>query len=219
MAPDLRENQLELFDLSRQQPARMSRESLGRVFVQFRHDQIVLGSIAGLLGLTVIFACGVERGKQLVRSERVLLARQQQQTAQSPEPDPKRAAAAPGVSVPATVPAAKPMPAPAAVKAVPAPPAVKKQPSAPAKAKEKTKVAAAPTSGSSRFAVQVVTYTQPQMARQEMERLRAKGEPVFLLMRDGRTIVYVGPFPSKTNASERLGRLKARYQDCFIKSL
>jgi cell division septation protein DedD len=215
MAPDLRENQLELFDLGRQQPARMSRESLGRVFLQFRHDQLVLGSIAGLLGLTVVFACGVERGKQLVRSERVLIARQQQALERVPA-EPKREASAPVIQAAPAVPAVITAPAPVKAPATPAAPA------APAK-KEKTKVADAAKpkakTGSSRYAVQVVTYTQPQLARQEMERLRAKGEPVFLLMRDGRTIVYVGPFPSKTNASERLGRLRARYQDCFIKSL
>ena len=213
MAPELRENQLELFDLSKQPAARIPRESLGRVFLHFRYDQVVLGSIVGLLGLTVIFACGVERGKQLVRSERVLLGRQPLLKTE----EPSRSASLP-----------KPKLEPATAPAPVAPPAHVEQPSAPAApakaktpvtVKERTKVAALAKTGASRYAVQVVTYRQPQMARQEMARLRAKGEPVFLLIRDGRTIVYVGPFPSKTNASERLGRLKARYQDCFIKSL
>lgn len=217
MAPELRENQLELFDLSKQPAARMTRESLGRVFLHFRYDQLVLGSIAGLLGLTVIFACGVERGKQLVRSERVLLGRQQLLKTE----EPSRSASLPKPKLePATAPA--PVTAPAHVEqpSAPAAPAKAKAPAnTPVTAKARTKVATAAKTGASRYAVQVVTYRQPQMARQEMERLRAKGEPVFLLIRDGRTIVYVGPFPSKTNASERLGRLKARYQDCFIKSL
>jgi len=57
------------------------------------------------------------------------------------------------------------------------------------------------------------------LAKQDLERLKARGEPVFLVMRDGRTSVYVGPFPSKQNASKKLAMLKAQYQGCFVKHL
>ena len=73
-----RERQLELFDVQHQPAPRPAREAVGRLLIHLRYDQCVLAGMAGLIGLTIIFACGVERGKQLVRSERVLLARQQQ---------------------------------------------------------------------------------------------------------------------------------------------
>ena len=52
-----------------------------------------------------------------------------------------------------------------------------------------------------------------------MDRLRATGEKAFLVMREGRTMVYVGPFPSKMNASEKVVSLRPRYQDCFVRPL
>ena len=78
MTLENRESQLELFDVQRQSAPRPSREAVGRLLIHLRYDQCVLAGMAGLIGLTMIFACGVERGKQLVRSERVLLARQPQ---------------------------------------------------------------------------------------------------------------------------------------------
>lgn len=71
----------------------------------------------------------------------------------------------------------------------------------------------------SRYAVQVRTYQQPQLARMELERLKAKGESAFIVIREGRTSVYVGPFPSKADASKKLAMLKTRYEDCFVRSL
>ena len=67
--------------------------------------------------------------------------------------------------------------------------------------------------------MQVVTFSRPHLAKQEMERLHARGERAFLVMRDGRTVVYVGPFPSKTNASQKVASLRTLYQDCFVRTL
>lgn len=199
MGTDRQENQPELFDLSQRPAAKISHGRLGRVLLHLRYDQLVLTAIAGLIGLTVIFACGVERGKQLARSERMWLARSSQ--------------AAPPTQETAPVAPERPPEAPASTGAEgrsDPPPAV-------VKPKAKTVVAAA--DGGSRYAVQVVTYSQARLAQAEMTRLRAKGEPVFLMMRGTRAVVYVGPFTSKTNASERLPQLRERYQDCFIRAL
>jgi cell division septation protein DedD len=52
-----------------------------------------------------------------------------------------------------------------------------------------------------------------------MDRLKARGEPAFLVMREGRTSVYVGPFGSRDNASQKIAGLRTEYQDCFVKTL
>ena len=176
-----------------------------------RYDQLLLTGMAGVIGVTVIFAGGVERGKQLVRSERALLARQQ------PVP-PDRPLERPGESV-TTSPAGAAGPGAQTPKGPPAP-----SPSTSPKVKVATKLASAPAAApgqasTARYAVQVVTYSRLPLARQELERLRASGERGFLVMTDGHTRVYVGPFPSKANAAEQLSRLKARYRDCFVRAL
>lgn len=76
-----------------------------------------------------------------------------------------------------------------------------------------------PTTSTSRYAVQLASYSQPQLAKRALAQLQAKGERAFLIMREGRTIVYVGPFPSKGHASEKVADLKVHYQDCFVRSL
>jgi cell division septation protein DedD len=189
------ENQLEFFDVTRQPAPRPHRESLGRVWLQLRYDQLLLGTMAGVIGLTIVFACGVERGKQLVRAS----AKPKVIVVEAPEqPAPQAAITAPPateVPVPSFTPALKPAATP-----------VKKEP-----AKAKT--------GRSRYAVQVSTFSKPQMAKQEMDRLRANGEPAFLVIREGRTMVYVGPFPSKDNAAAKSTNLRSKYSDCFVKTL
>lgn len=206
------ENQLELFDVQHHPAPRPHRETLGRLLVSLRYDQLVLAGMAGVIGLTILFACGVERGKQLVRSERSMLVRQQPALPTTPvagESESPTAAPVAPLAPPVKETREKPAPAPATTPKV------------------KTKlVSASPvpdaSSGGrrvSRYAVQVVTFSRPQLAKQELDRLVASGERAFLVMRDGRTIVYVGPFPSKTHAAGKLSTLKARYQDCFVRTL
>ena len=219
MAFESQENQLELFDLRNSSAPRVHRETLGRILVHVRHDQLVLVSMAVVLGITVVFACGVERGKVLVRSERSMLVRQ------PPVPSLKERVLAPAEPVQAApripsgtaeLPAAESPSAPAVKKAV-----IKPSQAPGQKLKTPVKLAGASTAsvGKSRYAIQVVTCTQAKAAKQEMDRLHAKGEKAFLVMREGRTVVYVGPFPSKSNAVEKVTMLKSRYQDCFIKTL
>ena len=201
------EGQLEFFDVtSPSTPPRPAARIPGRLTLEMRHDQLIVAGIASLIGLAVVFAFGVERGKQLVRgeqrgTERVTLAREPETPAQ---PAPKAAHAA-----------AKSVSATESANASPAQPKTSPDSAERSKAVEPKK--AAPARG--RFAIQVVTYTQPQLAMREMQRLQQRGERAFLVKRDGRTMVYVGPFPSKDNAAEKLTTLKSLYQDCFLRSL
>ena len=172
MAPE-QGDQLELFELTRQSAPRPHRETLGRFLLQFRYDQLLLAAMAGIIGLTVVFATGVERGKQLARAERAMLARQQPVPADHPVPVHAVAAAErTDRSVPqaaAGVPA--PVVSPPVVTGSATPATVTAGPS-PAQKKEPVKAKA----GKSRYAVQVVTFSRPQLAKQAMDRLRAKGE-------------------------------------------
>lgn len=210
MALGEHENQLELFDLANQPAAKMRRETFGRLLFHLRYDQAMFLGIGALLGLTVIFAFGVERGKRLVRSEAFQVARQVQPSpvvvAMKPAPS---KAAEPAKKPAATQPASEAAQPEASNTASPA-----SIPATTPKAKPKTRVA-----GASRYAIQVATYSRPQLAKQELERLRAGGESGFIVIRNGRTVVYAGPFPSRDNASEKLVGLRQRYLDCFIKTL
>ena len=191
------ESQLELFDVANVAAPRPRREAVGRLLLHLRYDQVILVSVAGLIMGTVVFACGIERGKRLARAERPLLPASAPVVAESPK-------------------SAQPAPTESSAKAKPK---TDLAPSSP-KMKIPTRVASATASASaSRFAVQLASYHQPQMARRELARLQAHGERAFLVIREGRTVVYAGPFPSKGHASAKVADLKIRYQDCFIRSL
>lgn len=197
--------QLELFELPTQTSQRRGSASVGSV--SLRYDHAVLATIVGLIGCSVVFALGVERGKQLVRAERPLLDARppirdhaasthtpSQEASAAPSATPSRS---PNASAPATMPPPK------------ATPSLGKGRRAPVKL----------ATSQSRFAVQVVSYRQLQLARRELERLRQRGEQAFLVTKHGTVALLVGPFPTKANASEKRARLRAHYQDCFIRTL
>lgn len=191
------DGQLELFDLTSNDIPRSRRETLGRLLLNLRYDQLALACIGIVLAFTVVFASGVERGKHLARAERLW------------QEEPARTARAKAVRMPVIEP---PVAAPAAVKVDAVNKSVKK--SKPAEPNAKPATAAR-----SRYAVQVRTYSKPQSARLELDRLQSKGESAFLVLRDGRVVVYVGPFPSKSVATQKVTVLRTRYQDCFVKTL
>ena len=193
-------DQLELFDVAAG-PARPRQAVPGFWHVQVRHDQGIIGGIAALIGLTVVFAMGVERGKEFARAERLLLP---VRGATAPEEVSPTSEATEGSEPSVTSPVERVQEAPSIdSRQVPA------KPSAP-----KLKVPEP-----SRYAVQVVTYSRPQLAQRELKRLHEAGEQAFLLERQGQTVLYVGPFASKNVAREKVTALKSRYTDCFMRSL
>lgn len=196
------EGQLEFFDLKNASSPRLPREHAGRMRLQLRYDQLVLCSIASLIGVAIVFASGVERGKQLVRSERSILARRQSPSTPAASASPVEAASRQTSAVKSSAKTEEPE---------------NEAPSIPTTAPKKSPSKL--VSGKSRYAIQLVTFSRPRLAKQEMDRLKTRGERVFLVMREGRTTVYAGPFPSKVNAKERLVMLRTQYQDCFMKIL
>ena len=196
--------QLELFDLSRQQSAVLRRENVGRLMLSVRHDQLILSAIGALIGLTVIFAFGVERGKQIARREAaaalaaVSSGNTQTLAAEAPQLATAVAAAVTAVATPAPAELAAPVEAPET-----------KRKAEPAKAEQ----------AAGKFGIQLVTYSKPQLARQELQRLQGRGEKAFLVTRKGKTLLLAGPFESREDAADRLVILKERYGDGFVKTL
>jgi len=191
--------QIELFSIPRQPVRRQMAGALGNVNV--RHDHVVLLAIVGLIGVSVVFALGVERGKQLARAERSVLPQ-----------------AVATVSPPSTklTPIASMSPAKSSTGNAEtlSTPVLQRTP----KAAEKTEKTLAQKLKSG-FAVQLVSYTQPKFAARELERLKGHGERAFLVTGQSKTTLCIGPFPSRDNASEKLVSLRKQYRDCFIRTL
>jgi cell division septation protein DedD len=162
--------------------------------------------VGGLVGVSIVFALGVERGKQLARAERPLLGAQTilANGAQAPQApaDVKAKAVAPTDRTPDASPPKTT-------------PELKAAPKAGSSPKAPTKI----VGGKSRYAVQVVSYRRPKLARLELQRLQQRGERAFLLMKQDTVALLVGPFPSKENAQAKLASLRQRYEGCFLRSL
>ena len=161
MKPD---TQLELFESPPQAPDRRGVRAPVRS-VSLRPDHAVLLMIIGLIGSAVVFAAGVERGKRLVRTERLLLSPHEPGLSRTPVATPKAVVSRP------------------------------------------------------RFAIQVASYSQPKFAQQALQRLQQQGEQAFVVNKQDRMVVLIGPFSTKGQASARLTDLRRRYQDCFVRTL
>ena len=194
--------QLNLFELPAQ-PAPAPR-GIGRIrHMQLRSDHAVLLLILGLVGVSVIFAVGIERGKRFTKEEHALTGssvalgqepvRAEAKTAlpQAPASTSTNSESRTSVSAPASTPTPK------------------ERRTSPKKLVEQRGT----------FAIQVVSYSQPSLAQQELARLQQRGETAFLVQKDGRMVLFVGPFPTKSNASAKLADIRQRYRDCFIRSL
>lgn len=199
-----RDRQLELFDAP-VQPSRRRGTALPFANFTVHADHLVLLVIAGLICTSVVFALGVERGKRLALSDTSssdLRAAVTGSPASRPLEVKTKTA---GSSPPATT--VPPQTAPAPMK-TPAP-----------KKTLKTPVRVASEAPGAGFAIQVVSYRNPALAQQELQRLRQRGEQAFLMRQTDRMLLCIGPFPSKARASEKLTSLRHRYQDCFVRSL
>ena len=196
------EAQLQLFEMPAAGRIRRTMAPVGRL--ELRHDHVILLGILGLIGIAAIFACGVERGKQLARVERMLIVPSSASSAASSSASSTSStersldrAGSPAASTPDTERAGRSAPKPVGVP-------------------RGQKRLASPTT---RFAIQVVSYSKPELAVRELKRLQAHGEAAFLLTQERRAVLLVGPFPSRQHAAKRLSTLKQRYQDCFVRNL
>ena len=187
--------QLQLFDVPEQFAGPRRIGQLGAFSV--RQDHAVLGLITLLISASVVFALGVERGKQLARSER-----RQVESTQASSTGAKSATPAASTGETAEI-------------------VVAAEPKAATKtAATKSSTTTTASSASQRkFAIQVVSYNTSTLAQRELEQLQQRGEQAFLVKKQNKVVLFVGPFANKEHAREQLGRLKARYQDCFLQNL
>lgn len=196
------DTQLEWFDLPAEPAARRPRQAWWVIEpLRLRADHAVLGLIMMLVSGSVVFAVGVERGKSVARIERRL---DTMASVEQVAPAPKMPPSALERKSPPVAPAKMSNPPATAPKAVPG---MKK----PAKS-----VAQGPDS---KFAVQVVSYSQPKLAQRELQRLQQRGEDAFLIMVKDRTVLMVGPYASRDRASAKLSSLRQHYRDCFVRTL
>jgi len=199
-------SQLEFFEAPNPGVIRPLITPVGRLEV--RHDHAILLGMAGLIGVAVIFAGGVERGKQLARTERVLMAPPSSRSSSSSSASSSSASPATSLN--------SPEPARAGASSSPITPRQSTPSPKPATAPRVPKRLA---ESSARFAVQVVSYTKPALAARELSRLQARGESAFLIKRADKAVLFVGPFTSRKLAKDKLAGLKPRYRDCFVRSL
>ncbi len=205
MGPD---PQLQLFELPEQPRSKPQAAPLR--YWRLRQDHVFVLVIASLIGVSVTFGFGVERGKRLARQEPTVMV---PSVTVSSSPAVQEA--------PPTTVTQAPVVEPSRVSSTPvvAPPAEPTVQPVPAKLKPVPKSPAKSVAGRSRFAIQVVTYTQPKLAQRQLNRLKQRGVAAFLVTANDRVALCVGPFPSREDASAKLASLKREYQDCFLRTL
>ena len=69
------------------------------------------------------------------------------------------------------------------------------------------------------YTIQLASYKKESSAKKEAEALKKKGFLPLVLNKGEYTIVCVGNFKYKNNASPLLPELRKRYQDCFVSRL
>lgn len=200
------DTQLEMFDLPAGKAGSKPRQAWWVIEpLRLRADHAMLGVIMMLVAGSVVFAVGIERGKVVARTERRL-----DTMATTVEVPPASKTMSPSTIDHKSLPASPARPVTPSTS--PAPNAV------PGMKKPAKSVAQAPQS-SSKYAVQVVSYSQPQLAKRELQRLQERGEDAFLLVVNDHTVLMVGPFGSRDRASQKVSALKQYYRDCFVRTL
>lgn len=200
--------QLQLFETPAPWTIRRTMVPARRLEIQ--QDHAILLSMVGLIGLAVIFAGGVERGKQLARVERALVAPSGPASSSSTSSgeEPRSVGRNSSVSSDRVLESSG---TPSSVTERKTPPTPKREdgPRGPKRVASTT----------SRFAVQVVSYSKPDLAMRELKRLQVHGESAFLVKKQDKVVLFVGPFTSRQRANNKLVGLKPRYRDCFVRSL
>lgn len=69
------------------------------------------------------------------------------------------------------------------------------------------------------FTIQVASFKEKEKAQMEAKRLKAKGYEIFVFPKGKYSIVCVGKFAIKDEATEFSNKLKNKYNDCLVRRL
>lgn len=80
-------------------------------------------------------------------------------------------------------------------------------------------IAADPETLKNAYTIQVASFKKEQRAQEEATILRGKGLEIFVLSKGSHSIVCVGKYSQKAQATAALAKLRKRYKDCIVRSL
>lgn len=189
-------SQFELFPFMHGRPVAIARPRyLSKDLTLSVENTIVLGIIF-IMAVVLFFSFGVERGKRVVRGLTQSSAVGSRETLE-------RSAPALDVKTPKAEVAEKAVPA----QALPPKPAKPDVQSSPQK------------KGTGVFTVQVASFKDRELAQREANVLKKKGYRIFVLPKGSHSIVCVGKFAVKDEATEFSNNLKNHYNDCLVRRL
>ncbi len=70
-----------------------------------------------------------------------------------------------------------------------------------------------------KYAVQLIVYKSEKYAEKEIAWLKQNKYPFIKKEKNGKIIIYAGPYADKNTAKGQMQKLRARYKDCFVKLL
>lgn len=73
--------------------------------------------------------------------------------------------------------------------------------------------------GKGTFTIQVASFKEKEKARMEAKRLKSKGYEIFVFPKGKHSIVCIGKFAIKDEATEFSNKLKSTYNDCLVRRL
>jgi len=158
--------------------------------LRLTYERLILFIAASCVLLVISFCLGVERGKNVVIPERFNRESRDVPSLRGPATNHggDEAILSPNKKV-----AAVPQPK-KTVKLVPAPPA-----------------------SDTAYSIQVATYIKKDTAEDELLRLKRDGLPAYMTQMGKFYLLTVGDYANREEAKKVEGKLKIRYNDCFVK--
>ncbi|MCM8788151.1 MAG: SPOR domain-containing protein [Candidatus Omnitrophica bacterium] len=84
---------------------------------------------------------------------------------------------------------------------------------------EKSKDFANETNPKNKYVIQVASYQNEIIAKNELEKLKRQGYPVFISKRGKFIVIFVGEFSNKDTAKKHQQVLQKIYSDCLLRTL
>ncbi len=171
-------------------------------------ENTIVLCIIFVMAVVLFFSFGVERGKQIVKGALV-------------EP-PVTVTVLPVPEDPSGKIAERPVAPAGSTKAQKSASSLQPAGARPQEKRQKQMPVGAPAlekNGKGTFTIQVASFKEKEKAQMEAKRLRSKGYEIFVLPKGKHSIVCVGKFAIKDEATEFSNKLKNKYNDCLVRRL